>query len=92
MTYQPITAFDALSLTHGIDSARSALVHWALQREQKKIREAATRARKASQSYQPQTNIKASCAEASYAEEIDDVQEVVEHKDNIDRSASTITH
>ncbi|KAJ3065477.1 hypothetical protein HK102_007888, partial [Quaeritorhiza haematococci] len=41
MTYYPITAFDSIWLAHGIDSARSALVCWALEREQYKIQKVA---------------------------------------------------
>ncbi|TPX32869.1 hypothetical protein SmJEL517_g04050 [Synchytrium microbalum] len=36
-TYTPITSFDASVLTHSVDTARSALVCWALNREDHKV-------------------------------------------------------
>ncbi|TPX53039.1 hypothetical protein SeMB42_g01041 [Synchytrium endobioticum] len=36
-TYRPITVFDASVLTHGVDTARSGLVCWALDREDHKV-------------------------------------------------------
>ena len=46
LTYVPITQFDALALTHGVDSLRSVIVYWAIKREHDEMKKTAMKAKK----------------------------------------------